>query len=169
VRLGRATCGDLVEAESREWWVANGLGAYAAGTIAGTLTRHYHGLLIAPVDPPLGRRLLLAKADARIIDDRREYPLATNRWADGSVSPTGYTAIETFHLDGRMPVWMYACADARVEQRIWLEHGALGSISEIFDGAPPHAPRGAPAQAWSVATALEAWWQLTRARHVTGA
>jgi 4-alpha-glucanotransferase len=40
----------------------------------------------------------------------------------------------------------------------------LGTVSEIFDGDPPHAPRGAPAQAWSVATALEAWWRLERAR-----
>jgi 4-alpha-glucanotransferase len=33
-----------------------------------------------------------------------------------------------------------------------LHHQAcLGSISEIFDGDPPHAPQGAFAQAWSVA------------------
>ncbi|MBH8562525.1 glycogen debranching enzyme N-terminal domain-containing protein [Nostoc sp. CENA67] len=32
-----------------------------------------------------------------------------------------------------------------------LSDGCLGSISEIFDGDPPHAPRGAFAQAWSVA------------------
>jgi predicted glycogen debranching enzyme len=29
--------------------------------------------------------------------------------------------------------------------------GCLGSVSEIFDGNPPHAPNGAVAQAWSVA------------------
>lgn len=34
-----------------------------------------------------------------------------------------------------------------------LEAG-LGSISEIFDGDAPHAPRGCPAQAWSVGEAL---------------
>ncbi|HET7770465.1 MAG TPA: amylo-alpha-1,6-glucosidase, partial [Chloroflexota bacterium] len=32
-----------------------------------------------------------------------------------------------------------------------------GSISEIFDGDPPHAPRGAVAQAWSVAEVYRAW------------
>jgi predicted glycogen debranching enzyme len=35
-----------------------------------------------------------------------------------------------------------------------LEAG-LGQISEIFDGDPPHAPRGCIAQAWSVAQLLE--------------
>ena len=30
----------------------------------------------------------------------------------------------------------------------------LGTISEIFDGDAPHAPRGCPAQAWSVGEAV---------------
>lgn len=124
VRFGREIVGDLGEAERREWWLANGLGGYAAGTIAGTLTRRYHGLLIAPVDPPLGRFLVLAKADARVVDGEREYPLFSNRWGDGSVDPQGHLNIESFRLEGRMPVWTFACGDARIEQRIWLEHGA---------------------------------------------
>ena len=49
IRFSRAICGDLGQAERREWWLANGLGAYGAGTIAGSLTRRYHGLLIAPI------------------------------------------------------------------------------------------------------------------------
>ena len=40
------------------------------------------------------------------------------------------------------------------------DHG-VGSMSEIFDGDPPHRPRGAPAQAWSVACVLEAYSQLS--------
>ena len=33
------------------------------------------------------------------------------------------------------------------------EHG-VSTISEIYDGDPPHAPRGAISQAWSVAEVL---------------
>jgi glycogen debranching enzyme len=33
----------------------------------------------------------------------------------------------------------------------------LGSISEVFDGEPPHKPRGCIAQAWSVAEPLRAY------------
>ena len=40
----------------------------------------------------------------------------------------------------------------------------LGSISEIFDGEAPFLPRGAIAQAWSVAEILRAW----RACHDAG-
>ncbi|HUL41566.1 MAG TPA: amylo-alpha-1,6-glucosidase [Burkholderiales bacterium] len=124
IRFGREICGNLAEAERREWWLGNGLGGYAAGTIAGTLTRRYHGLLIAPVNPPLGRYLVFAKADATMNDGRRDWPLATNRWSSGAVEPQGFVHIESFHLDGRMPVWRYAIGEYVIEQRIWLEPGA---------------------------------------------
>jgi 4-alpha-glucanotransferase len=123
IRFGREICGDLASAERREWWIGNGRGAYAAGTIAQTLTRRYHGLLVAPIDPPLGRHLVLTKADAElVVGDRRE-PLFTNRWASGAVAPAGHCAMETFHLDGSIPVWRFAFGDQRVEQRIWMEPG----------------------------------------------
>jgi predicted glycogen debranching enzyme len=35
-----------------------------------------------------------------------------------------------------------------------VEDACLGSISEVFDGDPPHRPAGCPAQAWSVAEVL---------------
>ena len=35
-----------------------------------------------------------------------------------------------------------------------LDQAGIGSISEIFDGDAPHAPRGCTAQAWSVAELL---------------
>lgn len=124
IRFGRAICGDLDQAERREWWLSNGLGAYAAGTIAGTLTRRYHGLLIAPIKPPLGRWLVFTKADATLLDDAREIPLFANRWSGGACVPAGYIHLESFHLHGRMPVWRYALDEHIIEQRIWLEPGA---------------------------------------------
>src|ERR671925_1842207 len=90
IRFSRAICGDLGQAERREWWITNGLGGYAGGTIAGSLTRRYHGLLIAPLASPLGRRLILAKADATVVEGGRSWPLFTNRWKSGAISPPGY-------------------------------------------------------------------------------
>jgi 4-alpha-glucanotransferase len=48
-----------------------------------------------------------------------------------------------------------------------LADAGLGTISEIFDADPPFTPRGCPAQAWSVACVLEAWWKLERAKAAT--
>ena len=124
IRFGRSTCGDLAQAERREWWLGNGLGAYAAGTIAGTLTRRYHGLLVAPIDPPLGRSLVFAKADAVLEADGETWPLFSNRWVGNVIDPCGHNHVEAFWLDGRMPVWSFAFGDLRMELRLWMEPGA---------------------------------------------
>src|SRR5213080_1443010 len=124
IRFSRAICGDLEQAERREWWIANGHAGYAGGTIAGSLTRRYHGLLIAPVASPLGLRLILAKADATLIADSRSWPLFTNRWKSGAISPAGHVRIGSFHLDYSVPVWTYEIGPHRIEARIWMEPGA---------------------------------------------
>lgn len=41
-----------------------------------------------------------------------------------------------------------------------MRSGALGTLSEVFDGDAPHAPRGCYAQAWSVAEVLRHWRKL---------
>src|SRR5580704_6836390 len=123
VDFGRDICGDLRAAESREWVVTNGIGGYAFGTIAGVLTRCYHGLLVAALQPPLGRTLLVAKLDETARCRSEEFALSANRWADGSVSPRGYLNIERFHLEGTTPVWTFALADALLEKRIFMQSG----------------------------------------------
>ncbi len=42
-----------------------------------------------------------------------------------------------------------------------LRSHCLGSISEIFEGDPPHEPRGCIAQAWSVAELLRVWNEIS--------
>ncbi|MGH7267538.1 MAG: glycogen debranching enzyme N-terminal domain-containing protein, partial [Candidatus Rokuibacteriota bacterium] len=121
---GREVCGVLPVAERREWLCTNGIGGFASGTVAGLLTRRYHGLLVAALAPPLGRTVLVAKADETVTYGGRTYPLATNRWADGALDPHGYRYLERFWLDGTTPVWTYACADALLEKRVFMDPGA---------------------------------------------
>jgi glycogen debranching enzyme len=134
---GRVLCGDVAVAGRREWLVTNGLGGYAMGTVAGMLSRSYHGLLIAamappgaPGLPPAARTLLLAKLDETADYDNRRYELFTDQRADEPnaadpwITPKGYRHLERFHLEGTTPVWTYAVADARLEKRVWMEPGA---------------------------------------------
>jgi predicted glycogen debranching enzyme len=121
---GREISGRLDVAERREWLCTNGIGGFASGTVAGLLTRRYHGLLVAALSPPVGRTLLVAKLDERADYAGAGWDLATNRWADGTVAPEGHRLIERFHLDGTTPVWHFALAGALFEKRIWMEPGA---------------------------------------------
>ncbi|MBI3958582.1 MAG: glycogen debranching enzyme family protein [Chloroflexi bacterium] len=123
IDFGREICGDLAAAERREWLVTNGVGGYAAGTLAGLSTRRYHGLLVAALQPPLGRTLLLSKLDESATYDGRAYPLFSNRWESGAVQPAGFHHLERFRLEGSTPVWSFACADALLEKRIWMQPG----------------------------------------------
>ncbi len=123
VEVNREICGTLELAEQCEWLVTNGLGSYASGTVSGNLTRRYHGLLVAALDPPVKRTLLVSKADDTVRYDQKEFALSTNRWQSGEVQPAGYVNIESFCLDGTTPVWHFTSGDAVVEKRIWMRQG----------------------------------------------
>jgi predicted glycogen debranching enzyme len=124
VDFGREICCDLGAAESREWLVTNGIGGYAFGTVAGHQTRCYHGLLVAALQPPLGRTLLLAKLDETARYGSEEFALFANRWTDGTVAPQGYLNIERFQLEGTTPVWTFALGGALLEKRIFMQAGS---------------------------------------------
>jgi predicted glycogen debranching enzyme len=124
IELGRGITGRLAAAESREWLCTNGLGGFASGTVAGLPTRRYHGLLVAALAPPVGRTVLVSGLQERVDYGGSTWALAASRWADGTIAPDGYRLIEHFRLDGTTPVWRYACADALIEKRLWMEPGA---------------------------------------------
>jgi predicted glycogen debranching enzyme len=123
VRFGREVCGQLEAAETCEWLVTNGLGGFASGTVAGTATRRYHGLLIAALEPPTARTLLVSGVEESASYLGGNHSLATNRWLSGFVSPQGYLQLESFFLEGTKPVWQFAMADALLEKRVWMKQG----------------------------------------------
>ncbi|MGQ0551094.1 MAG: amylo-alpha-1,6-glucosidase, partial [Armatimonadota bacterium] len=124
VRFGREICGDLEAGLRREWLVTNGLGGYASGTLAGIATRRYHGWLAAALAPPVDRTVLVAGAVEWAIYDGRRYPLSAHEYGDGTVDPHGSRHLQCFALEGTVPVWTYALADALLERRLWMRHGA---------------------------------------------
>ena len=88
--LRRASCTDLVAAQTREWLVTNGLGSFASGTVAGIQTRRYHGLLIAALRPPGGRTFLVSKLEETLTCGELRFDLGANRWASGALGPVGF-------------------------------------------------------------------------------
>ena len=48
----------------KEWIITNGLGGFASSTDEGGMnTRRYHGPLVASLEPPRNRTLILSKVD----------------------------------------------------------------------------------------------------------
>ncbi|WP_044208103.1 amylo-alpha-1,6-glucosidase [Flammeovirga sp. OC4] len=123
VHFGRDITGNLETAEEREFLVTNGIGGYCSGTVAGSLTRGYHGLLVSSLKPPIDRRLMLAKLEETITYRGTAFALTSNRWQNGAVAPEGYKNIQTFALESSIPTWQYACADALIEKKVWMKYG----------------------------------------------
>ncbi|HZO95530.1 MAG TPA: amylo-alpha-1,6-glucosidase [Candidatus Baltobacteraceae bacterium] len=144
MRFGCALCGDFEAAERREWLLTNGRGGYAMGTVGGTLTRRYHGLLVAAIDPPVTRRLVVAKLELDAEYDGASFALSTNRWASGAVAPDGWTRLEAFAYDDGLPVWTYALGDALLEVALAMPHGvdAVALGLRVVRARAPIALRG---------------------------
>ena len=89
IRVGHRECEDLTLARTREWLETNGLGGYASSTIIGLNTRRYHGLLVAALQPPVGRMVLLSKIEDTVVVRGRPRELSSNQYP-GKVYPEGY-------------------------------------------------------------------------------
>jgi predicted glycogen debranching enzyme len=74
------------------------------------------------------------------------WPWLLGPWVDARLRVYGPTAENLDFLDQHF-------SDL---ERHTLHEACVGSVSEIFDGDPPHTPRGCYAQAWSVAEILRA-------------
>lgn len=124
VTIPADVCRDVATALQQEWLVTNGLGGYAFGTLAGALTRRYHGLLIAALKPPLGRTLLLSKIDDTIMYAGQRTPLYTNLWRSGVETPNACEAIRWFQIVDGAATWEFETGGVRLLRRIWMEQGA---------------------------------------------
>jgi predicted glycogen debranching enzyme len=107
-----------------EWLVTNGLGGYASGTVAGVVTRRYHGLLVASLPAPLGRMVLLNHLleRVRLRDGRVMWLGDESQVAGTNAADRGGTLIE-FRLDLGLPVWVYEFEGLRIEKRLLMPHG----------------------------------------------
>jgi glycogen debranching enzyme len=116
-------CRNAEVAARLEWLVTNGIGGFAGGTVAGCLTRRYHGLLIAALRPPLGRTLLLAKLDETARVGGEVFRLYSNWWAGGIEQPAGCRLLRRFDVALGVPTWTFEFAGCRLIKRVWMEQG----------------------------------------------
>ncbi|HYE90408.1 MAG TPA: amylo-alpha-1,6-glucosidase [Terriglobales bacterium] len=106
---------------TREWLVTNGLGGYASGTVAGVLTRRYHGALVAALSAPLGRMLMLSRLWERVrLPDRTVIVISDEDQVGASLQLHGARYLTEFRLETGLPVWRYEVAGVVIEKRLHL-------------------------------------------------
>jgi predicted glycogen debranching enzyme len=118
------------ELDIREWLLTNGLGSFASGTICDAHTRTYHGWLVAALEPPGERTLLLSHIDASLTVAGQEFELGTNFWAGGAIAPVGYHFLQSFQLEP-VPTWVWGQDHWRVCRRLTMPHGLVTAASQL--------------------------------------
>jgi predicted glycogen debranching enzyme len=107
----------------REWLVTNGLGGYASGTVAGVVTRRYHGLLVSAMPAPLGRYVMLNHLLERVRLPNREVT-----WLGDEDEVAGINAVDRrghlteFSLELGLPVWRFTIGGLVIEKRVIMPY-----------------------------------------------
>ena len=116
--------GEDLGALEHEWLVTDGRGGYAAGTVAGPHTRRYHGLLIVPLAPPLGRHVLLSRIDEEVLVGQRSWRVSSTEFEGAFLDPSPGVVRTGFRLDSGRPTWWFGIDGRGTLQRaVWMEDG----------------------------------------------
>lgn len=108
---------------AREWLVTNGLGGYAAGTIAGVATRRHHSLLTAALPAPCGRQTVLSHLSETIeLIGGEAHRFGGTESVAGGLEVHGVAHFNDFCLEWGLPVWRYQVGDVGLEKRILMPH-----------------------------------------------
>ncbi|HEX4167649.1 MAG TPA: amylo-alpha-1,6-glucosidase [Bryobacteraceae bacterium] len=117
------TPGEQEQLLKTEWLVTNGMGGYASGTLSGTLTRVFHGYLVAALPAPLGRTMILNDVLESISTaDDRFIPLNGLEVESGDY-PRVPEHLTAFRLESGLPVWTYDIEGTVIEKRLCVPHG----------------------------------------------
>ncbi|MQA28492.1 MAG: glycogen debranching protein [Luteitalea sp.] len=122
----------------REWLVTNGLGGFASGTVAGVITRRYHGLLIAALPAPLGRIVMLSHVAEQLRwPDGRRVELGGRERSGPNPDTLETGQLTEFRLESGLPVWRYDVDGIVLEKRLFLTHmqNTVHVIYELLGGA----------------------------------
>ncbi len=112
-----------------EWLETDGLGGFASGTVSGIRTRRYHALLLAAMNPPTGRVVLVNGFDAWVETPTGRYALSSQKYGPaGVVHPDGQSRILSFSADP-WPTWVYRLEDGtEIEQSLFIPHGQTAVV-----------------------------------------
>ncbi len=109
----------LLDSVSQEWLVTNGIGGYASSTFSGANSRRYHGLLVAALNPPTQRQVLVSKVEECIFMQRDScVSLATNHFP-GIVHPNGFMYLKQTERKP-LPKMVFQVGEQQVSKTVFM-------------------------------------------------
>lgn len=120
---------EFEKALKQDWIVTNGIGGYSSSSILGINTRKYHGLLVAPLNPPENRCLILSKVDESFESGGKEYPIYSN--IGKNYISKGYKHLVSFEKE-YIPIYTYEVDGALIKKYICMDHGKIQYVFFII-------------------------------------
>lgn len=105
----------------REWLESDGQGGYSSSTLENCHTRRYHGLMVANLQSPEGRFVLLSKLEDSLFIDGEEHFFSSHRYP-GVFFPQAPSILDQFQLD-LCPRFIYRLGEASLQKSVLLVPG----------------------------------------------
>lgn len=133
-KYGRGMWKTIEQGNELLWVVGNGIGGYANHTVAGGSSQAFHGYLIASLNAPVNRKLILTRVQEQIFIKDREYDLTSQQYI--GTSKNGQEYLEKFTLDA-IPEYVYRVEDVYINKTIAMEYGhnTVAVCYEIENGS----------------------------------
>ena len=119
-KYGRGSWKTIQEGNELLWMIGNGLGGYANHTVAGGGAQCFHGYLIASLNAPVNRTMILTRTQEELTIGGRSYDLTSQQYI--GTSKNGHEHLERFIFD-TVPEYYYKVEDVKIKKTIALEYG----------------------------------------------
>lgn len=119
--------------------MADGLGGYAMGTVAGLRRRRYHALQVVAGDEAGRRHVGLVALDVVVALGDRRIRLACDAWSGGVVDPSGHELLVGFDLTDGVPRWRWQIGDLIIEREVaaWHGHPTVAVVHRVVRAPAP--------------------------------
>ena len=111
---------DVKKSLKRDWIITNGIGGFCSQSEIGCNTRRYHGLLVATLNAPGKRHLILSKLDESLEINGVKHNIYTNM-AGGDITE-GYRYLVEFKKE-YIPIYTYKVEDVTIKKFICMQYG----------------------------------------------
>ena len=110
----------------REWLVTNGIGGFSSSTLINSNTRRYHGLLVAALNPPASRHLVVSNMQ-EVVESKNETSYLSSFECQDGYKASGFNHI-TYFNDDILPTWIYRTNSLEFTKEIWMPYGQNTTI-----------------------------------------
>lgn len=112
---------DFETGVKREWMLTNGIGGFAGSTLINSNQRRYHGLLVASLNPPAARHLIVSNLH-EIVETKNESSYLSSFECGENYKTKGFRHITYFNNDV-LPTWIYRTNSLEFTKEIWMVYG----------------------------------------------